>query len=341
MKAVAIREHLSLDAPEVFHDLELPTPEATGRDLLVRVEAVSVNPVDTKVRGPKDRALDEPRVLGWDAAGVVEAVGDDVSLFEVGDEVYYAGVITRPGCDSELHLVDERIVGHKPKRLSFEEAAAMPLTTLTAWEALFDRLGLPQYGPTDAPDETLLIIGGAGGVGSIATQIAKEVAGVRVIATASRDESEAWCREMGADLVIDHTKPFADEFERVGVEHADYVFCCNSTGEHFQNMVDVIKPQGRICTIVETKEPLPISKLQSKSAAFLWELMFTRPMFETPDVVRQHEILDEAARLFDAGTLRTTHTQSFGPLRAETLRDAHAQIETGRTIGKVTLGGIE
>ena len=357
MRAVGLYKYLPIDNPESLVDVDVPTPEPAPRDLLVKVKAVSVNPVDTKVRSPKDKVEAAPRVLGWDAAGIVERVGGAVSFFKPGDEVYYAGSITRPGCNSEYHAVDERIVGRKPRNLSFEEAAAMPLTTITAWEALFDRMAIPLA--TLAPDDTgevsvgsapevasafrrtsghsLLIIGGAGGVGSIAIQLAKVLAGMRVIATASRPESADWCRKLGADDIINHHEPFAAEFKRIGAGEVDYIFCLNSTEKHIQNMADVIKPQGKLCTIVETKGPVNINPFQRKSVAFCWELMFTRPMFETPDMEAQHDLLNEAASLLESGALRTTHTRSFGPLNAENLRKAHAAIEQGDSIGKLTL----
>jgi NADPH2:quinone reductase len=354
MKAVGLYKYLPIDHPESLLDLDVPKPEPGPRDLLVNVKAVSVNPVDTKVRSPKDKVEPAPRVLGWDAAGTVEAVGTEVTLFQRGDEVYYAGSITRPGCDSEYHAVDERIAGRKPKNLSFEEAAAMPLTTITAWEALFDRLSIPlaRLKPDDTGEatvssafrrtsgESLLIIGGAGGVGSIAIQLAKQVARLRVIATASRPESGDWCRKLGADDIINHHEPFQQEFRRIGASEVDYIVCLNSTEKHLQNMADVIKPQGKVCTIVETKGPVNINPFQRKSAAICWELMFTRPMFETPDMQAQHDLLNDTASLFESGTLRTTKTRSFGRLSAENLRKAHAAVEKGDMIGKATLEGI-
>ena len=341
MKAVGLYKYLPIEDPESLVDVEVPKPEARGRDLLVRVKAVSVNPVDTKVRSPKDKVETEPKILGWDAAGVVEAVGEETSLFQPGDEVYYAGDLTRQGCDAEYHLVDERIVGRKPRGLSFEEAAAMPLTTLTAWEALFDRMDVPRSAGDSG--RSLLVIAGAGGVGSIAIQIAKKLAGLRVIATASRSETEAWCRELGADEVIDHRKPFREELQRVGAGEVDTILCAASTELHLQNMADAIKPQGRICLIVGVKggQPVPINLFQSKSVALCWELMFTRAQYRTPDMQAQHDILNEAADLLDGGTLRHTMRESYGPLTAESMRKAHAALESGRMIGKLVLGGIE
>jgi zinc-binding alcohol dehydrogenase family protein len=342
MKAVGLYKYLPIADPESLLDVEVPQPEPHGRDLLVRVRAVSVNPVDTKVRSPKDKTETEPKILGWDAAGTVEAVGEEVSLFKTGDEVYYSGSLNRQGCDAEYHLVDERIAGRKPRSLSFEEAAAMPLTTITAWEALFDRLGARPHKFPEQSGQSLLVIGGAGGVGSIAIQIAKQVAGLCVIATASREESEAWCRELGADEVIDHRQPLPRELSRIGAGEVDYLLCCNSLETYVPVLAEVIKPQGKICTIISAKgnQPININALQSKSATFCFELMFTRPIYQTPDMHAQHDLLEETARLLDDGTLRHTMREDFGPLNATNLRKAHAAIEAGHTIGKIVLGGI-
>lgn len=341
MRAIGIYKYLPTANPHSLVEVDIPTPQPAGRDLLVRVKAVSVNPVDVKTRQRTQGELSEPRILGWDAAGVVEAVGEAVSLFKVGDEVYYAGDITRPGCNSELHLVDERIVGHKPQGLSFEEAAALPLTTITAWEAMFDRMSIPRSTPANA-GRSILIIGGAGGVGSIAIQLARQVAGLEVIATASRPETAGWCRKLGAGAVINHHRPFKAEFDRAGLAEVDYILCTNSTETHLQNMAETIKPQGKICLIVGAKygEPMNINIFQSKSVGLLWELMFTRPMYQTPDMQAQHELLEETTRLLDAGTLQTTLTERYGPLTAENLRRAHARVEEGSMIGKLVLGGM-
>jgi len=340
MKAVGFYKYLPIDHPESLLDVEVPKPAPHGRDLLVRVRAVSVNPVDAKVRAPKDRTETKPKILGWDAAGTVEAVGEEVSLLKPGDAVYYSGNLNRQGCDAEYHLVDERIVGHKPRSLSFEEAAAMPLTTITVWEALFDRMGVRPF--AEQAEQSLLIIGGAGGVGSIGIQIAKQVAGLCVIATASREESEEWCRELGADEVIDHREPLSRELSRIGAGEVDYILCAANTELHVQNMADVVKPQGKVCLIVGVKggQPVPINLFQSKSVAICWELMFTRPMYHTLDMQAQHDLLEETARLLDEGTLRHTMRENFGPLNAANLRRAHGAIEAGHTIGKLVLSGI-
>lgn len=338
MRAVGLYKYLPIDDPESLIDLEIPKPEPHRRDLLVRVKAVSVNPVDAKVRAPKEKVETDPKILGWDAAGVVEAVGGEVSLFSLGDEVYYAGSITRQGCDSEYHLVDERIAARKPRNLSFEEAAAMPLTLLTAWEALFDRMGVAR---SQAPRaESLLIIAGAGGVGSAAIQIAKRIAGLRVIATASREETEAWCYELGADAVINHREPLKRELLGIGVNEVDYVLCAAGTEAYFPRLPDALKAQGKVCFLVGAKDPVNISLFQGKSATICWELMFTRSTFQTPDMQAQHDILKEAARLLEDGTLRHTMKEHYGSLNAANLRRAHATIEAGRMIGKLVLSGI-
>ena len=344
MKVVAISEYLDVSDHGCFKDASLPAPTPGAKDLLVRVRAVSINPVDTKVRKPKDKKEDPPRVLGWDAAGVVEAVGPECTLFEPGDEVFYAGDLGRAGSNAELQVVDERIVGRKPSSVSFAEAAASPLTSLTAWEVLFERLA---FSPDKAAPEnarSLLIIAGAGGVGSIATQIAKSVAGVKtVIATASRPESEAWCKKMGADHVINHRDPLLPQIQALGLETVDAIFCCAPTEMYFAQFRDLITPQGHIGTIVETTDgvPLPMNALQGKSVTFGWGFMFTRSMHATHDMQRQHDILNTVGQLIDAGTLSSTMTENLGEMSAEAMRQGHARVEQGRVVGKLVLDGIE
>ncbi|GHO70070.1 NADPH:quinone reductase [Ktedonobacter sp. SOSP1-52] len=337
MKAVGLYRYLPIGDPESLVDLELPRPTPERRDLLVRVKAVSVNPVDTKTRkgGPKDKVEEPPRILGWDAAGIVEAVGTESALFKPGDEVYYAGDITRPGCDSEFHLIDERIVGHKPKSLDFAEAAALPLTSLTAWEALFSRLGVTEQ-PAENQGKSILIINAAGGVGSIATQLARR-AGLTVIGTASRPESIQWAKAHGADYTIDHHQPFAPQLKALGNPTIPYIFCLNNLDQHWDNMVEAIVPQGKICSIVGPQNPVNLGALMGKSATFAWELMFTRPRFQTADMIEQHHILDTVAGLVDAGEIKTTLTQRLSPINAANLRKAHATLEQGSMIGKLVL----
>ncbi|CAG9213851.1 Zinc-type alcohol dehydrogenase-like protein [Paraburkholderia sabiae] len=338
MKAIGLTRYLPIDNPESLVDVELDKPQPTGHDILVKVEAISVNPVDYKVRSPKDTVEKTPRVLGWDASGTVEAVGPDVTLFKAGDPVFYAGSITRPGANSEFHLVDERIVGRKPASLDFTQAAALPLTAITAWEALFDRLGVsPQGGDAG---KSVLIIGGAGGVGSIGIQLAKQLAKLTVIATASRPESAKWAKELGADHIVDHFGDMPEQLKAIGFEQVDFVLMFNDTDRHFPAAAAVIKPQGGIATIVENARPVPVELLKAKSAAFHWEFMFTRSMFGTPDMIEQHKLLTEVARLVDAGTLRTTVGESLGKINAENVRRAHKMLEEGRAIGKLVLAGF-
>jgi NADPH:quinone reductase len=338
MKAVALTRYLPISDSNSLMDVELDKPTPTGHDLLVRIEAIGVNPVDTKVRAPKDKVEETPRVLGWDASGVVESVGPDVTLFKVGDPVFYAGSITRPGTNSEFHLVDERIVGMKPKSLDFTHAAALPLTTITAWEALFSRLGVSAEG--DDEGKSVLIVGGAGGVGSIGIQLAKKVAKLKVIATASRPESAKWAKELGADHIVDHFGDMPKQLKAAGFDQVDYVLIFNDTDKHFPAAAEVVKPQGGICSIVENGQPIPVELLKSKSAAFHWEFMFTRSMFSTPDMIEQHKLLTEVARLIDAGVIKTTLGRDLGKINAANVREAHRLLEEGRAIGKLALTGF-
>ena len=311
-----------------FADIELPTPSPTAHDLLVKVSAVSVNPVDYKQR----KQATGSRVLGWDAAGTVEKVGSAVKLFKPGDEVYYAGDVTRPGCDSELHLVDERIVGRKPKTLDFAQAAAMPLTSITAWEAFHDRMRIQGR-------KSMLIIGGAGGVGSIGIQLAK-IAELTVVATASRPESIAWAKSLGADHVIHHSQEMRPQLEALGLKHVDYI--ANFSGEldaYWGTMADVVAPQGAMVAIVGNQKPLPMDLVRSKSATLCWELMFTRPRFQTPDMIEQHRLLNQVAAMLDAGKLRCTLKETLSPINGANLRKAHDKLESGTMIGKLVLQG--
>jgi zinc-binding alcohol dehydrogenase family protein len=338
VRAIAADQYRPTTAADCFRELELPTPEPGPQDLRVRVKAVSVNPVDCKVRASLQPA--GPRILGWDAAGIVEQVGAQVSLFRPGDEVYYAGSLERPGSNSQQQLVDQRIVGRKPANLSFEQAAALPLTALTAWEALFERLAIAKVRSPAAAAPTLLIINGAGGVGSIAIQLAKQVAGLRVIATASRPETTTWVQQMGADHCINHHQPLATALTQLGFESVDYIFCCSDSDRHWPAITEVIRPQGKICLIVENKQPLAMQQLKTKSASLVWEFMFTRSRYQTPDLQVQHELLNQVADLVDQGVLKTTLTQTLGALSAERLAQAHGLLETGRTIGKLVLSEL-
>ena len=338
MKAVAYKNTLPIDNPSALQDVELPDPIATGRDLLVEVKGISVNPVDTKIRAGRQPAAGQWGVLGWDAAGIVRAVGPDVTLFKPGDRVWYAGDITRPGSNAELQLVDERIVGRMPARLGFAEAAALPLTAITAWELLFDRLGVA---PGKRPSkDSLLIVGAAGGVGSILTQLASRLTSLTIIGTASRPETQAWVRELGAHHVIDHSKPFAEELKRIGLKNVTMVVSLNNTEGHFAQIADIIAPQGRFALIDDPTKPLDIMKLKGKSISLHWELMFTRSLFQTDDMIAQHRLLNEVAALVDEGVIRTTLGEHFGSINATNLQRAHAHIESGKARGKVVLEGF-
>lgn len=332
MKAVGIKRSLPIDQKESFIAFEAEKPSPGEYDLLVQVKAVSVNPVDYKVRmsAAKDKELEEPVILGWDAAGVVEEVGNKVEKFKKGDEVYYAGDLNRPGSNAEYQLVDERIVGHKPSKLSFAEAAAMPLTSLTAGECIFDHLPIREK---EGKNHRILIIGGAGGVGSIAIQLLSKLTHLQVIATASRDETRTWCSDKGADIVVDHTN-LAENLKKEGIEQVDYILNFANTELHWDAMAEVIKPLGHICTIVEAGEPVDINKLKNKSVAFHWELMFTRSMYQTKDMDRQHEILENLRVLMENGKIVSTLSKTFKGLNPETFREVHELQESGKSIGK-------
>ncbi|MGX5218110.1 zinc-binding alcohol dehydrogenase family protein [Pseudomonas sp. S9] len=338
MKAVAYYQSLPADNQESLVDVELAAPTPGPRDLLVEVKAISVNPVDTKIRRNVAPENAQPKVLGWDAAGVVKAVGADVSLFKPGDQVFYAGAINRAGANSELHLVDERIVGHKPKSLSFAEAAAMPLTAITAWELLFDRLQITQ-GSIDQ-GQSLLIVGGAGGVGSMLIQLARTLTGLTVIATASRPETQAWVRELGAHHVLDHSQPLHQELQRIGLEHVSHVASLTQTDQHFAQLVEALAPQGRLALIDDPAEPLDIMQLKRKSLSLHWELMFTRSLFETADMIEQGRLLNKVSELVDTAAIKTTLGEHYGVINAQNLRRAHALLESGKAKGKIVLEGF-
>jgi NADPH:quinone reductase len=334
MKAIGFVKSLPIDDEKSLFDFETERPVPGPRDLLVRVRAVSVNPVDTKQRknAAKDATLPAPKILGYDASGVVEAVGSAVSLFKPGDAVFYAGSIKRQGTNAEFHLVDERIVGHKPASLSDAEAAALPLTALTAWEAFFDRMRIPEGG---GAGKTLLLIGGAGGVGSVAIQLAEQLTWLHVIATASREESADWCRELGSEEIADH-HDLVRSVRGLGTRHVDYILCTNDFAGHWPAIAELIGPQGSIGSILGAPQ-LDVSQLMGKSVSLSWELMFTRSSFETDDMIEQHRILDRVADLVDAGRLRTTLHQTLTGLTAASHRQAHRMLEAGSMIGKVAI----
>ena len=336
MKAVIYRQSLPIDDPHSLIDVTLAEPPApTGRDLLVRVEAVSVNPVDTKIRRNVDPAGAD-KVLGWDAAGTVLAAGPEATLFKPGDAVFYAGAIDRTGSNAELQLVDERIVGRKPASLDFAQAAALPLTTVTAWELLFDRLGVARGDQR----KTLLVVGAAGGVGSMAVQIARRLTGLTVIGTASRPETQAWVRALGAHHVVDHRAGLLEPVRAVAPDGVDYVMSLTHTEQHYEALVELLNPQGKLGLIDDPATPIDIRAMKRKSISLHWEFMYTRSLFHTADMLAQHRLLQEVADLVDAGALRGTMREHYGTIDAANLRRAHAQLESGSTIGKIVLEGF-
>lgn len=337
MKAIAYYASLPIDDPKSLQDIELPEPVAGPRDLLVEVKAISVNPVDTKVRQNVQPEGGAAKVLGWDVAGVVKAVGSEVSLFKVGDRVFYAGSIARAGGNSELHTVDERIVGHMPKSLDFAAAAALPLTAITAWELLFERLQIRQE--RNDQGQSLLIVGAAGGVGSILTQLARQLTGLKVIGSASREQTQAWVRELGAHHVVDHRQPLSAELKRIGIDQVTHVASLTQTDAHLDELVEALAPQGKLALIDDPKS-LDVTKLKRKSLSLHWEFMYTRSLFETADMQEQHVLLNKVAELIDAGTLKTTLGEHFGQINAANLRRAHALLESGTAKGKIVLEGF-
>jgi zinc-binding alcohol dehydrogenase family protein len=336
MKAVGYKKSLPVDAPEALLDFEAAKPEPKGRDVRVAVKAISANPVDYKVRKRATPAEGEFKILGYDAAGVVDAVGPEVRLFKPGDEVFYAGSIQRQGTNSEFHLVDERIVGRKPKTLSFAQAAALPLTSITAWELLFDRLGAVPGKSVDP--RTLLIIGGAGGVGSIMIQLARRLTGLTVVATASRPESQKWCLDLGAHAVIDHAQPLKEQIEKLKFPPLALVASLTNTEQYYKALADIMAPQGRYGLIDDPSE-FNVTVFKGKSISIHWESMFTRSSFQTSDMIGQHNLLNDVADLVDKGVLKTTLDQSFGTINAANLKRAHALLESGKSRGKIVLEG--
>jgi len=338
MRAVGFNQNQPISSETALVDIDLPMPEAKGRDLLVEIRAISVNPVDTKTR---KNAVLEPgqyKVLGYDAAGVVKAVGPDVKLFKPGDEVYYAGAINRQGTNAEFHLVDERIVGPKPKTLSFEQAAALPLTAITAYETLFHRMRVQDK--VASAWNAVLLIGGAGGVGSIAIQLLRELSDVTVIATGSRPETQEWIRQLGAHHVLDHSKPLARQIAELAIGAPAFVFSITETSQHIGDIIELIAPQGRLGLIDDPKEPVDVRQFKRKALSIHWETMFARPVFQTADMIEQHKLLSQVAELVDAGKIRTTLSDVLGPINAANLKAAHALIESGKTRGKLVLSGF-
>ena len=337
MRAVAYEKPQDISSETALIDVDRAVPEAKGHDLLIEIRAVSVNPVDTKVRKSREPAAGGLVQLGYDAAGVVKAVGEAVTLFKPGDEVYYAGVINRDGTNAEYHLVDERIVGSKPKSLSFREAAALPLTTITAYEMIFDRLKVEDEVPGD--HNAILIIGGAGGVGSIAVQLARQLTDLTVIATASRPETAEWVKQLGAHHVIDHSRPLVSQMKEIGIVPG-FIFPTTHSDQHQQAMAEIVAPQGRIGLIDDPASDFNIKLFKGKAVSIHWEMMFARAVHGTADIVEQHNLLNQVADLVDAGKIKTTAAESYGTINAENLRRAHKQIESHSTIGKIVLEGF-
>ncbi len=335
MKAIGYKENLPIEDSKSLQDVELAMPKATGRDILVEIKAISVNPADYKVRAGMPVEGDDWKIIGWDATGTVKEVGEDVSLFKVGDEVWYAGDFTRQGSYAQFQVVDERIVGKKPQSLSYAEAAALPLTSLTAWEMLFDRLEVAKI---DA-NKSILVIGAAGGVGSILVQLVKKLTKLNIIATASREETTAWLKELGAETVINHRNKLSEEFEKFSLPAPEYVVSLNATEQHVNEIAKLIKPQGKFGFIDDPKS-LNVMPFKGKAVSTHIELMFTRAMFQTEDMIEQHHILDNVSDFIDNGTIKTTLGVNFGTINAENLRKAHAFLETGKAKGKIVLEGF-
>ncbi|EEH69660.1 MULTISPECIES: zinc-binding alcohol dehydrogenase family protein [Acinetobacter] len=336
MKAVAYQHAGAIASTDSLVNIGIESPVTRGHDLLVRVQAISVNPVDTKIRKNVSPESGQWKILGWDAVGIVEAVGEKVSLFKIGDEVWYAGALNRQGSNSELQLVDERIVGHKPKSLNMIEAAALPLTAITAWEMLFDRLQVPHTAPENT---TILVIGAAGGVGSITIQLLKQLTNLTVIGTASRTETRSWIEQLGADYVLDHRQPLAEQVKQLNLTAPKYVFSTTQTDQHLADIAELIAPQGHF-GLIDDPEQLDIKLFKSKSVSVHWEFMFTRSMYQTEDMIKQSELLNQVSQLVDDGRIKTTVSQVLSPINAENLITAHQQIESGSTKGKIVLHGF-
>lgn len=342
MKAVGYKKSLPIIDPDSLIDIELPQPIATGRDLLVKVKAIAVNPVDYKIRQRMAPEDDSYKVIGWDAVGEVVATGEAATQFKPGDEVYYAGDLMRQGSNAEFQLVDERLVGRKPKSLSDAEAAALPLTTITAWEMLFEHLEIKQLAPdtTDKSDEVILVVGAAGGVGSIFLQLAKTITGATIIATASRESSQAWVKKLGADHVVDHSQPLQPQIEALGIGPVTHVASLTNTDDYFDDYVELLVPFGRIAMIDDPAEPLDVMKMKFKSLSLHIEFMYARSMFDAADMDEQSRLLTRVADLIDQGYVQTTVGKHLGTINAANLKTAHAELESGQTVGKIVLEGF-
>ena len=341
MKAIGYTQSLPISNSQSLIDIELPQPTASGHDLLVEVKSIAVNPVDCKIRQNVAPKEGEYKVIGWDAVGEVVAIGESVSNFKPGDRVFYAGDLNRQGCNAQYQLVDERIVGNKPKSLSDSETAALPLTTITAWELLFERLAIKQQQPDskEQSNEVILIVGAAGGVGSILVQLASVLTGATVIATASRESSASWVKKLGADYVVDHTKPLVEQIEKLNIGQVTHVASLTHTDSYLDSYVELLAPMGKIA-LIDDPQSIDIKKLKPKSISLHWEFMFTRSMFNTADMSEQHRLLTKVADLIDQGYLQTTVGKNLGTINAENLRTAHQLIESGKSIGKIVLEGF-
>ena len=342
MKAIGYKKSLPINDSQSLVDIDLPQPKATGRDLLVKINAIAVNPVDYKIRQNVASPSDDYKVIGWDAVGEVVAMGADAKEFKLGDKVYYAGDLNRQGSNAEYQLVDERIVGHKPKSLSDIEAAALPLTTITAYELLFEHLAINKQSPasTEKSSEVILVVGAAGGVGSILIQLAKAITGATIIATASRDSSKSWVKKLGADFVVDHSQPLQAQIEALNIGEVTHVASLNGTENYYDAYIELLAPFGKIAMIDDPKTSLDIMKLKLKSLSLHIEFMFARSMFNAKDINKQSRLLNEVSELIDQGYIQTTVGQSLGKINAENLKLAHKALETGQSIGKIVLEGF-
>ena len=341
MKAVGYTQSLPVTDRNALVDIELPQPIASDHDLLIRVKAIAVNPVDCKIRKRREPPAGEHAVIGWDAVGEVVGIGSSVTQFTVGDEVYYAGDLNRQGCNAEFQLVDERIVGHKPKTLSATEAAAIPLTAITAWELLFEHLLIKQQAPDESTEskDIILVIGAAGGVGSMLIQLAKTLTSASIVATASRPSSQAWVKALGADYVIDHSRPLKPQIDALSIGQITHVASLNSTDTYFDSYIELLPPFGKIA-VIDDPQHIDIMKIKPKSLSFHIEFMFARSLFKTDDMVKQSQLLNQVATLIDSGHIKTTLGKTLGTINATNLKQAHADIESGQTIGKIVLEGF-
>lgn len=335
MKAVGYKKPLPVTEADALVDIEIPKPTISGKDILVRINSISVNPVDTKIRSKVSPDSPEYKILGWDAAGTVESIGDQVSLFKAGDKVWYAGAINRSGSNAEFHIVDERIAAKMPESLNFAEAAALPLTSITAWELLFDRLGF-----TTTSTGELLIIGASGGVGSIMIQLAKQLTQLTVIATASRPETREWVTSLGADYIINHQQSLLEELKTIGFENVNYIASLTHTGDHLADIIEIIAPQGKL-GIIDDADVLDVMPFKRKCISVHWEFMFTRSLFQTEDILEQHKLLTKIASMIDEGKIKTTFAENFGSINASNLLKAHALLESGKSKGKIVLSGFD